>query len=134
MKRNHGKINGHLRRGSLALGFTLIACTLQAGNYDGASQVLSVDDERNQLAESVGPEIYNAAAYNRMEQEIRDSISHDRTLSEEARQVNVTVSEGVVTLKGTVMTSAELNRVIEISRESAGMTRVESQLGVGSPE
>jgi osmotically-inducible protein OsmY len=50
------------------------------------------------------------------------------------RQINVDTAEGVVTLKGTVMTEAEKSLAESIAKDTEGVTRVVNQLTVGGGE
>jgi osmotically-inducible protein OsmY len=123
----------HWRNGIVLLGFAAVAVTwsLQAENPGQAVTSFSLEDERNQLAESVGPEIYNAPAYAAMEREILDAIRTDVSLSEESMQIDVSVEEGVVILRGNVRNQIEGDRIVKLAREPAGMARIDSQLEIG---
>lgn len=126
----------YLRSGIVLMSFAVIVVTwnLQAENTGPAGPIFSLDDERNQLAEPAGPEIYNAPAYALMKKEILESIRADASLSEESMQVGVSVEEGVVTLRGKVRNLTEKGRIEELAREPAGMARINSELEVGGPK
>jgi osmotically-inducible protein OsmY len=49
----------------------------------------------------------------------------------QARSIDVTTTDHVVTLKGTVGSKAEHDRAVQLARETAGVTRVVDNLTVG---
>jgi osmotically-inducible protein OsmY len=127
------KSRGSLHQGLFAAVFlTVSMAAADAGNTNWPQPVST--DERNQLAEMKGPEIYNAPAYEKMEQEIADAIMNDPDLSDQSRHIDVSVADGVVVLKGDVSSAKEEERILQYSKESAGMARVSNQLQIKSSE
>lgn len=133
-KIRRGSSRNYLCTGVVCLGLAAVVATWTLQAQEHKSSSFAWDDERNQLAESVGPEIYNASAYAKMEKEILDSIKTDSSLSEESMQVDVSAEEGVVILKGVVKNSHDKGRIVELAKEPAGMARIDNQLKVGSLE
>jgi osmotically-inducible protein OsmY len=62
--------------------------------------------------------------------EIERRIKADTTLSEDARDVDIDVDSGVVTLKGEVRDAREKTAIENIARQTRGVTRVENELEV----
>ncbi|HEU4430961.1 MAG TPA: BON domain-containing protein [Myxococcota bacterium] len=65
-------------------------------------------------------------------QMIRQKISDNEQLSTEAENVTVIADDGVVTLRGPVETEAEKQAIVDIARETEGVSRVDDQLEVAS--
>jgi len=64
----------------------------------------------------------------RITREIEAALQSERSLSERARQVDVSTEEGVVTLQGSVENDSERAAVEAIARDVDGVKRVENQL------
>lgn len=136
MKDRRRKSGRCLGTGIFFLGFAAMAAawSLRGENGGRAAEVLFAEDERNQLAEPAGPELYNARAYAIMKREILESIRADPSLSKESLQVDVSIEDGIVVLRGKVRNFAEEQRIVQLAREPAGMARIDNQLKIGVPE
>lgn len=63
-------------------------------------------------------------------QTVRTALSNDAALASEAKSASVSVSMGVVTLRGTVRADADKSRAETIAHGVAGVERVDNQLEV----
>jgi osmotically-inducible protein OsmY len=70
------------------------------------------------------------AADRRATAEVRRRIAADETMSESARQVEVTTQGGVVTLRGPVETAEERTTLASLAESVPGVRRVEERLQV----
>jgi osmotically-inducible protein OsmY len=61
---------------------------------------------------------------------IRRAIMHDNSLSMTAKNVKIITENGVVTLRGPVMTAAEKTKIVELAKTHAGTAKIEDQLEV----
>lgn len=61
---------------------------------------------------------------------IRRSVVADDALSFRAKNVDIRVSEGAVTLRGTVATAAEKTKIEALAKRAAGVSRVDNRLDV----
>ena len=61
---------------------------------------------------------------------VRQAIVEDDSLSVLAQNVKVVTQDGAVTLRGPVQTAEEKNRIGQLARNTAGVTRVENQLDI----
>lgn len=68
------------------------------------------------------------AADRRATEEVRRRIAADDTMSDQARQVEVTTSEGVVTLRGPVDSAEEGTTIASLAESVPGVRRVEDRL------
>jgi len=121
-----------IRRGLVWLGvFTLIlAWSLQAGSQAPAKRAVAVWDERDQLPEPVGPNVYNAPAYARMKGEVMDSVKRDPLVANRADFIRISAADGILVLEGTVNNAMQKERVLAYALEAAGMTPVKDQLSI----
>jgi osmotically-inducible protein OsmY len=67
---------------------------------------------------------------NRITQDIRQSVMSDDSLSPEAKSVRIVVTEGIVTLRGTVKSQHEKDLIADKAKRAAGVTRVDNLLEV----
>lgn len=61
-------------------------------------------------------------------QRIRDKILNDRTLSDNARHINISVIDGNVTLRGIVDSDEERNRIVDMVRVTNGVRQIDNRL------
>ncbi len=61
---------------------------------------------------------------------IRRAIMHNNSLSMTAKNVKIITENGVVTLRGPVMTAAEKTKIVELAKTHAGTAKIENQLEV----
>jgi osmotically-inducible protein OsmY len=61
---------------------------------------------------------------------IRRAIMHDNSLSMTAKNVKIITENGMVTLRGPVMTEAEKTKIVELAKTHAGTAKIEDQLEV----
>ena len=61
---------------------------------------------------------------------IRHAIVHDNSLSVTAKNVKIITENGMVTLRGPVMTAAEKTKIVELAKTHAGTAKIEDQLEV----
>lgn len=66
--------------------------------------------------------------------QVRKALSDDKSLSREAHNVKVSAQNGTVTLKGTVKSDEEKNRVAEIAKQVSGVTDVVNNIEVKGSE
>lgn len=69
-----------------------------------------------------------STADRQLTEQVRTAMTGDSTLSAEARSITVTAENGVVTLRGTVTSNAEADRVEALAKGVTGVTRVDDQL------
>jgi osmotically-inducible protein OsmY len=101
---------------SLALAFT--ACDRDRGQATGTPDVAAAPSNAADAA---------------LQQRIRDSISANQSLSAQARAVNVTADDGVVTLTGVVATDSEKEAIEQIAERAVGDDgRVENEVKVAT--
>ena len=62
---------------------------------------------------------------------VRTALLNDPQVA--AGNINVTASNGVVTLSGQVRTAAERDRAVNVARGTAGVSDVRSELAVAQP-
>ena len=62
---------------------------------------------------------------------VRTTLLNDPQVA--AGGINVTASNGVVTLSGSVRTAAERDRAVSLARQTVGVTDVRSELAVSQP-
>ncbi len=74
----------------------------------------------------------NSPADLEMTQRIRQDLVADNSLSNDAKNVKVITSDGVVTLRGPVKSEAERAAVETKARRAAGSDRIEDELDVAS--
>lgn len=74
---------------------------------------------------ATSPDFDKAAA-----QKIRQLILEDETLSENGKNIKITVSEGVVTLKGAVNNERERNIIAQKVRSINGIRNIDNQLEI----
>jgi hyperosmotically inducible periplasmic protein len=65
--------------------------------------------------------------------EIRRQIVNDKSLSTSAHNVKVVTVDGVVTLRGPVVSSKEKTVVAETAKKVAGVNKVDNQLEIAKP-
>lgn len=61
---------------------------------------------------------------------IRRALMHESSLSMTAKNVKIITENGVVTLRGPVMTEAEKTKIVELAKTHAGTAKIEDQLEV----
>jgi len=61
---------------------------------------------------------------------IRRAVIHDGSLSMTAKNVKIITQNGVVTLRGPVMSDAEKTKIVELAKTHAGNAKIEDQLEV----
>jgi len=61
---------------------------------------------------------------------IRRAVMHDHSLSMTAKNVKIITENGVITLRGPVMSEAEKTKIVELAKTHAGNAKVEDQLEV----
>jgi len=62
---------------------------------------------------------------------VRTALLNDTQVA--AGNINVTASNGVVTLSGRVRSEAERERAVAVARQTSGVSDVRSELAVGQP-
>ena len=62
---------------------------------------------------------------------VRTALLNDPQVA--AGDINVTASNGVVTLSGRVRSEAERERAVAVARQTSGVSDVRSELAVGQP-
>ena len=62
--------------------------------------------------------------------DVRTALREDKTLPRSARYVGATAFDGIVTLRGTVRSLSEHNRVVEIAKALAGQNNVRDELEI----
>ena len=62
---------------------------------------------------------------------VRTALLNDTQVA--AGNINVTASNGVVTLSGRVRSEAERDRAVAVARQTSGVSDVRSELAVGQP-
>ena len=72
----------------------------------------------------------NSSADIKMTAAIRRAVMHDHSLSMTAKNVKIIAENGVVTLRGPVMSQAEKTKIVELAKAHAGTARIEDQLEV----
>ncbi len=94
----------------------------------------------SEKAKEVGAEVgeKTAAAANRAAAALGDGALTAKIKSKmalddlvQARAIDVTTTNHVVTLRGTVRSAAEHDRAVQLAKETAGVTRVIDKLAVG---
>jgi osmotically-inducible protein OsmY len=70
------------------------------------------------------------AADRRATEEVRRRIAADETMSPQARQVEVTTSEGVVMLRGAIDSAEERTTLASLAESVPGVRRVEDRLQI----
>lgn len=70
------------------------------------------------------------AADLKITQQIRDSITSDKSFSISAQNIKVITANGVVTLRGPVTSGDEKNNIADQARRIAGVVNVDNQLEV----
>lgn len=63
-------------------------------------------------------------------QRVRDAVMDDDSLSGSAKNLNITTTEGVVTLRGPVQSSSEKSKVDALVKKVDGVKRVDNQLEI----
>jgi hyperosmotically inducible periplasmic protein len=61
---------------------------------------------------------------------IRRAVVHDKSLSMTAKNIKIIAENGVVTLRGPVMSQAEKTKIVELAKTHAGTAKIEDQLEV----
>ena len=72
----------------------------------------------------------NASEDIKMTAAIRRALMHDKSLSMTAKNVKIIAENGVVTLRGPVMSQAEKTKIVELAKTHASTARIEDQLEV----
>jgi osmotically-inducible protein OsmY len=72
----------------------------------------------------------NSSADIKMTAAIRRDLMHEKSLSTTAKNVKIIAENGVVTLRGPVMSQAEKTKIVELAKAHAGTARIEDQLEV----
>lgn len=72
----------------------------------------------------------NSSADIKMTAAIRRDLMHEKSLSTTAKNVKIIAENGVVTLRGPVMSQAEKTKIVELAKTHAGTARIEDQLEV----
>lgn len=71
-----------------------------------------------------------STADRQLTEQVRTAMTADATLSAQARSISVTAENGVVTLRGTVTSNEEADRVEALAKAVKGVVRVDDQLEV----
>src|SRR5438270_758774 len=64
--------------------------------------------------------------------EIRQRINNDRSLSNDARNIQVSASRGTISLKGNVTSEQEKNHVLNLAKQFAGNRSIDNKLSVSN--
>ena len=65
---------------------------------------------------------------------IRRALTDDGSLSMTAKNIKIITENGVVTLRGPVMSEAEKTKIVELARAHAGNAKIDDQLEVKASE
>lgn len=65
--------------------------------------------------------------------EIRRQIVNDKSLSTSAHNVKIVTVDGVVTLRGPVVSAQEKTVVAETAKKVAGVSKIDNQLEIAKP-
>jgi osmotically-inducible protein OsmY len=121
----------HLTVLALAALFALPACK---DEVSGAAPDNTARNERDRDGANPTPlDQKNNENDLRIARDIRKALLEDDQLSLNAHNAKVISSDGVVTLRGPVESSAERSTVEGIAKAAAGVTRVDNQLEVKAP-
>ena len=121
----------HLTVLAFAALFALSACK---DEVSGAAPDNTARNERDRAGANSTPfDQKNGENDVRIARDIRKALLDDDQLSLNAHNAKVISSNGVVTLRGPVESSAERSTVEGIAKAVAGVTRVDNQLEVKAP-
>ena len=81
-----------------------------------------------------GEAVAESAADRRATDEVRRRIATDDTVSERARQIDVTTTDGVVTLRGAIDSTEDRTTLASLAESVPGVRHVEDRLRVESDE
>jgi hypothetical protein len=104
------------------------------GKYGGSGydDVGSKSTNKTGTVEASSPTYSHDQADRNLAQQIRQALNDDESLAASARQVEILVNHGSVTLRGTVLSSDEKQRIEEKVKHCAGVNNVDNQLQVRS--
>ena len=130
MKAKHG-YRTILFAGALLLGSgAMVMAQDAAGQNPPASDNTQLNQRDRNPNEPTADKQQNNRSDRDITQQIRKSITADKTFSEYARNVKVITQNGQVTLKGPVRTDEEKNAIEEKAKAIAGDANVTSDLTV----
>jgi osmotically-inducible protein OsmY len=105
----------------------IVTLTLLTASFSFPAVATSLAADRNCTKAAA---ISEPAADRRTTAEVRRRIAADETMSAQARHVNVTTREGVVTLRGPIDSAEERTTLASLAESVPGVRRVEDRLQV----
>jgi len=99
---------------------------------EAAADTMSMDDlDRSGAPASSGDPVANEAD-RRITQEIQQALLDDASLPATAKDVKVTMKDGVVTLHGPVNSRQEKAQIAAVVQRVSGITRIDNRLDIVS--